>query len=262
MNDRIALADVSLRRHGRTVLDNVSMGAGVGQVMGIIGPNGAGKSTALRVMAGLLSPEKGEVLLDGEALDARSAEERARTIGYLEQSAEVHWPLSARAVVELGRLPFRQGWFGSDPDGARLVDKAMNEADVRPFERRLLSELSGGEAMRVLIARVLASEPDVILADEPVAALDINHQLQVMELLSERARNGVTVVIVLHDLALAARFCDRLVLMNSGSVVRSGESEYVLEPQLLENVYNVQMRLVEPEEGVCVPIPWQRRNRP
>lgn len=259
MSARLALQGIDLDRGGRRVLDGVDIELRSGEVLGIIGPNGAGKSTALRVMAGLQSPDAGAVLFDGQPLAAHAVVERARSIGYLEQSASVHWPLSVRAVVELGRLPWRGGWFGSDSGAAAAIDAAMQVADVGEFSSRLLSELSGGEAMRVMIARVLAGEPAIILADEPVAALDVNHQLQVMELLSERAHAGAAVVIVLHDLMLAARFCDRLVLMDRGRVVCSGSPAEVLDTDVLENTYGVEMHRVEPEPGVSVPIPWRRR---
>lgn len=218
----LTLVDVAVHLGGRAVLQQASFALHEAEVVGIIGPNGAGKSSLMRAMAGLIEPATGRVSLDGRALADWPGMERARELAYLPQSAPVHWPLSVRAVVELGRLPFRRGWFATDGGAAAAVRAAMAETEVEKLQDRLLTELSGGERTRVMIARLLAAQPRVILADEPVAALDAYHQLHVMELLSGRAASGAAVAVVLHDLGLAARFCTRILLLDKGRIVADG----------------------------------------
>ncbi|HND13830.1 MAG TPA: ABC transporter ATP-binding protein, partial [Pseudomonadales bacterium] len=204
----LVVDDVRVELDSRAVLAGVSCELAAGEVLGVIGPNGAGKSTLLRVMAGLLHPASGSVRLDGRELQAWPAAERGRRIGYLPQSAPLHWPLDVRTVVELGRLPWQHGWFSVDEAGPAAIATALRDAEVEDLQHRLVNELSGGERTRVMIARLLAAEPLILLADEPVAALDVYHQLHAMELLADRAVRGTAVAVVLHDLSLAARFCD------------------------------------------------------
>ena len=253
----LELHDVGVSLGGRSVLRGASLSLRAGELVGVIGPNGAGKSSLLRVMAGLLDPERGEVRLDGRALADWPADARGRELAWLAQGAPVHWPLSVRAIVELGRLPFRSGWFDADIGGERAVAAAMRDAEVEDIADRLVTELSGGERSRVMLARVLAGAPRLILADEPVAALDAYHQLQVMELLTARAGAGAAVVVVLHDLGLAARYCPRIVLLDEGHVVADGQASEVLRPEVLEPVYRVGMRVLE-QDGLRAVVPWRR----
>lgn len=254
----LQVSDVVVRLGPRTVLDGVSCSLAAGEILGVIGPNGAGKSTLLRIMAGLLRPDDGNVSLDGRELHRWRANARARRIGYLAQSAPVHWPLDVRTVVELGRLPWQQGWFGIDELASQAVRSAMEAAEVAELQERLVNELSGGERTRVMIARLLAGDPSILLADEPVAALDVYHQLHAMELLAERAMRGTGVVVVLHDLSLAGRFCDRILLLQHGRVMACDKARDVLQPSVLEPVYGVRMRVVE-QDGMLAVIPWQRQ---
>lgn len=258
MSALLSVSQVGLQFGDRPILQDVTTSVQAGEIIGIIGPNGAGKSSLLKVLAGLLVPMNGEVRFDQKALQEWRENERARRIGYLAQSASAHWPLSVRTVVELGRLPWRRGWFARDSAGSAAVDRALSDADLIGLQHRLVTELSGGEYMRAMIARVLAAEPELILADEPVAALDVHHQLHVMELLRQRAANGVTVMLVLHDLTLASRFCSRLILLEQGRIVMQDSPQAVLNSEALERVYRVQMKTVEPEPGHQIPIPWQR----
>jgi iron complex transport system ATP-binding protein len=256
----LALDQVSVRLGARAVLREVSCALAAGEMLGIIGPNGAGKSTLLRVMAGLVEPDAGRVLLQQRELAQWPAPERAREIAFLPQSAPVHWPLTVRAVVELGRLPWRHGWFHADEHAQASVSAALRDAEVEDLQERLISELSGGERSRVMIARLLAAEPRIILADEPVAALDASHQLHAMEVLAERAGRGTAVAVVLHDLSLAARFCQRILLLDQGRIVAHGPAREILRPELLEPVYGVHFRVIE-EDGLVAIIPWQRHGR-
>ena len=253
----LALEGVGVRLGGRVVLQDLSCALAGGEMLGIIGPNGAGKSTLLRVMAGLLRPDAGQVRLQGRELPSWPAAERARRIGYLPQAAPVHWLLDVRTVVELGRLPWRHGWFSADEGSHAAVQAALRDAEVEELQDRLVNELSGGERTRVMIARLLAGAPEIILADEPVAALDAYHQLHAMEVLAERAARGTAVAVVLHDLSLAARFCQRILLLDHGGVAAHGAAREILSPAILEPVYGVRIRVLD-EDGLVAIIPWQR----
>ncbi len=253
----LALDDIGVELGPRTVLAGVSCELAAGEMLGVIGPNGAGKSTLVRVMAGLLPPDRGSVCLDGRELRTWPSRERARRIGYLPQSAPLHWPLDVHTVVGLGRLPWQQGWFSVDEAAPLAVAAALRDAEVEGLQDRLVNELSGGERTRVMIARLLAADPMILIADEPVAALDAYHQLHAMEVLAERAARGTAVVVVLHDLSLAARFCNRVLVLDHGRVVACGDAQQVLQPGVLEPVYGVRMRVID-EDGLRAVIPWQR----
>lgn len=250
----LSATGVSVRLGERQVLDRVDLELPRGELLGLVGPNGAGKSTLLRVLAGLLRAESGTILWEGRDLLSLARRQRARTIAYLPQSAPVHWELTVATVVELGRLPWRRAWR-PDPRGPSAVEHALQEAGLEELANRSVTTLSGGERMRVMLARLLAGESELLLADEPVAALDLAHQHQVMRLLEAQARNERCVIAVLHDLSLAARFCDRLVLIDDGRIVAAGTPEEVLDPALLTRVYGVLVRRIE-HEGAIVILPW------
>jgi len=228
----IAAENITLRRGGRVVLDGVSIAARDGEMVGLIGPNASGKTTLMRVLAGLLAPDAGTVT------PTLSLAERARSIAYMEQGAVCHWPLSVRRLVALGRLPHLGPFQRPSDDDARAIEAALAEADVAGLADRPVTELSSGELARVHLARALATGPRVLLADEPGASLEPNHQLQVMALRRGQAARGC-VVAVLHDLTLAARFCDRLVLLDRGRVAAEGKPMAVLTPENLARVYAV-----------------------
>jgi iron complex transport system ATP-binding protein len=206
-----------------------------GEVTAICGPNGAGKSTLLQCLAGLLLPEGGAAMLDGANLASLEPRTRARAIGYLPQEGEIAWDLSVQNLVALGRLPYRDR-------GEAQVNAAIEALDLETLSTRPVSTLSGGEKARALLARVLAGEPRWLLADEPLAALDLGHQLDLVDRLREVARSGAGVVLVLHDLSLAMNHADRVLVLDNGGLVADAPPEVALDPELIEQVWGVPAR--------------------
>jgi len=244
----LKITNLTVQLNGSKVLRNVDFEAGAGEITGLIGPNGAGKSTLLRTAIGLI-PHEGEVAIMGSSRLGRS--ELARTVAYLPQLMEVHWPLSAEAIVALGRYP-HGGYFESRTKADdKAIRKALSAVDGLKFADRNVLSLSAGERARVLLARALAVEAPVLLVDEPVASLDPEHQLRVMDILKTLAGQGVAVVIVLHDLTLASRFCDRLTLLDRGRVVSAGTPQKVLNTKNLRDVFKITTK-----RGKNYLIPW------
>ena len=225
---------------GRPVLRGVDAQFAPGMVHGVIGPNGAGKSSLVRSLTGLLRPDGGRVLIDGSDMAMLDRAAIARRIAYLPQGQTLHWPLTVERLVALGRLPHLGPLSRVGARDRAAVERAMARTDVLPLRARDATELSGGERARVLLARALAVEAPVLIADEPLAALDPGHQLDIMALLAELARDGALVIAVLHDLSMAARFCGGLTLMQQGRIVAGGHPDAVLTPEHLAQVYGVR----------------------
>ncbi|MCD6416041.1 MAG: heme ABC transporter ATP-binding protein [Planctomycetes bacterium] len=230
---------------GEFGLEDVSLHVARGEVVGLVGPNGSGKSTLLRLMGGFLRPSSGELLLEGRAVRQMQRRELARRLAFLPQSPASAFSFTSRQVVAMGRFPY-QGAFGfMRPEDARAVKLAMEETHTAYLAERSLATLSGGEKQRVLIAAILAQEPALMLLDEPTAALDIHHRVEVLALLRALAGKGIAVALVTHDLNAAARFCDRLVLLSGGRAVRSGTAAEVMEAELLAQVYDAPVRVAQ-----------------
>ena len=223
-----------------------------GQITAICGPNGAGKSTLLATLAGLIAPAEGEVSLDGEPLAKMPARERARNIGYLPQAREIAWDVDVATLAGLGRLPWRAG---AEADRA-AVSAALETLDLRDLADRPVTRLSGGEQARALLARVLAGEPRWILADEPLAALDLAHQATLMRHFRALAERGLGVVLVLHDLAVAMNGADRVVVLDRGAVVAAGPPCQSLTPDRLRDTWGVTAEWLRGEAGLALMTPF------
>jgi len=223
--------DLALARR----LGGITAALDPGRITAICGPNGAGKSSLLQCLAGLLAPDRGAVTLDGTDLARLHPQDRARAIGYLPQEGEVAWDVAVRSLVALGRLPHRDR-------GETQVAAALAALDLEHLADRPVSRLSGGERARALLARVLAGEPRWILADEPLAALDLAHQLALLAHLRRAADAGVGVVLVLHDLALAINHADRVIVLHHGGVAADGASDEALSAEVIERVWRVPAR--------------------
>lgn len=234
--------DVSLGR--KPVLEAVGFEAGEGELIGLIGPNGAGKTTLLRAILGLTS-STGNILLDGSDLRRMQVADRAKIIAHLPQERDVAWPVTVKTLVSLGRSALKPAFAGFDHTDETVVETAMKRMGVPELASRPANELSGGERARVLIARVLAQDTSIILADEPVAGLDPAHQLELMELFAGLAQENRTVIASLHDLGLAAKYCTRLIVLDDGRLIADGTPEDVLTPALLRDVYGIDAQLMK-----------------
>ncbi|TYC65286.1 ABC transporter ATP-binding protein [Stappia sp. BW2] len=225
---------------GRTILDPVSFELPAGEVLGIAGANGAGKSTLLRLLYRFLKPHTGTLLVDGRDLWHLSAREAARTIAAVLQEQPTDFALSVREIVVLGRRPHANGIANAGKRDAEIVDDCLRKMDLHSYADRSFGTLSGGERQRVMVARALAQEPKLLVLDEPTNHLDIRHQLEIVELISDL---NITIVTSLHDLNLASRVCDKVLLLHEGRLVAHGAPETVLTPGNIEQAYSVQVRL-------------------
>ena len=228
------LAAVNLSLNQR--LTDVSAALQPGQITAICGPNGAGKSSLLSCLAGLLVPDAGKVALDAAPLTSFTPQARAQTIGYLPQSPDVAWDVSVETLVALGRLPWRSG---RDADTV-AVEAALTAMELQHLRNRPVSQLSGGERARTLMARVLAGQPRWILSDEPLANLDLAHQQTLLAQLRAQALAGTGVVLVLHDLAQAMNHADRVLVLDRGAVVADGAPDAVLNAETIRRVWGVE----------------------
>ena len=262
MTTQLNAQSISVVREHNRIIDNVDVQLTAGEFVGLIGPNGAGKSSLLRVLAGLERADTGQVSIGRDqhrqmGLSQMADRERAQTIAYLPQQETPAWPLQVEHLVGLGRAPWHKPMGGKSARDVRAIERALEITELSHLRHRIVTRLSGGELQRVLLARVFAGEPDIILADEPIAALDPYHQLHVMELLADHAQRGGAVFAALHDLSLAARFCARLVLIHRGKVIADGQPIDVLTTENLQQVYGISAYVDCQSDGVVI-IPRKR----
>jgi len=252
----LTASGVSLELGGARILSGVDLAVSGGEVVALVGPNGAGKSTLLGVLSGDLEPDGGAVLLDGRPIAARPARELARERAVLLQRQGLAFGFRVEEVVRMGRAAWHRTPAADQDD--RLVEESMERAEVAPLALRLFPTLSGGEQARVSFARVLAQAAPVLLLDEPTAALDIRHQEAVLAVARSTAALGAAVVVVLHDLSLAAAYADRVCLLSAGTVAADGPPGQVLTSELLTRVYDHPVRVVD-VDGSLVVVPVRNR---
>ncbi len=243
-----ALREVSFRYATRSshdtsesVLKDITCSIDSGKILGILGPNGSGKSTLLKLLARVLRPQYGTIELLGDPLSVLSQADVARRVALVPQETLQIFPFTIAEMVLMGRFPHHRGWGGwhwEDSDDWRIACLAMEDLDVAHLGTRLVTDVSGGERQRAVIARALTQQPQVLLLDEPTAFLDLHHQLDIARILRRLNRErGLTVILVSHDLNLASQYCDQLMLLQHGHIVKVGSPRDILRPDLLKSVY-------------------------
>lgn len=223
-------------------IESISLSIKEGEYVGIIGPNGSGKSTLIKLIAGILNPLDGDILVNGENISKLARRLIARKLAYVPQNIEMSFNFTVQEVVAMGRFPHEGNLFEKDPHSQSLVEEALQKTRLRHLKDRNFTDLSGGEKQRAVIASALAQQTKLLLLDEPTSALDLRHQQEIYRLLKQLCEDErKTVVVVTHDINLAAQYCDRLILLNDGKIVRDGTPEEVLKFPIIEEVYGVKV---------------------
>ncbi|WP_022667510.1 ABC transporter ATP-binding protein [Desulfospira joergensenii] len=250
---KLHIKDLDFSYGKQPVLKAIGMDLNRSELLGVVGPNGSGKSTLIRCIDGILKPGRGSIILNGKDLAKMPQLEVARNLGYVPQNAPKTFPVTVFDAVLMGRRP-HLSWRSGEKDRSRVVE-ALKRLSIEHLALRDFNELSGGEQQRVLIARALAQEADVLLLDEPTSNLDIRHQLEVMEIMRQLvAEKDLSAVIAIHDLNLASRYADRVVMMKEGKVFAAGDPAQVFTPSNIASVYGVES-IVEKKNGSLFIIP-------
>lgn len=240
---KLSTQNISFQLGRHCLLQDISTVAMPGTITGLVGPNGAGKTTLLKIMAGLTKPTSGVIKLGNTELKHLSIADRAKYIAYVPQSRVIHWPVTVRVLVGMGRIAHQSSQENSSRNSPHLcreiIDDTMRQMQVEHLADRDSISLSGGEQARVLLTRALAQQPKILLADEPTSALDIRHQIKLMEQLRELANSGLTIIVSLHDLSQIARYCNHVVLLDQGELIVQGTPQDTLTHQNIVDIYGV-----------------------
>lgn len=244
----LEVKEISFSYEKRGVLEDINLTADRGEVVGIIGQNGCGKTTLLKCINSSLAPQGGNVSVDGLSVSKMSKRDIARKIAFVTQTTNITFPFSVYDTVMMGRYPRIEDTDRKEGDDLKAVFQAMKDTETLKFAERSVNELSGGERRRVMIARALAQEPDILLLDEPTLHLDINHQFDLLELVRRLAKEkNLLVIVVTHDIVLAARYCDRIVIMQNKKIHKIGDTIQVMLPENLKEAFYIETEVSEDE---------------
>ena len=235
------------------VLHSISIDIPVGQFIGVIGPNGSGKSTLLKLLGGVLTAGSGNLLFNGTDYLNKNRKQLARSITWVAQDHPMVFPFKVSEIVLMGRHPYLSPFTFEGEEDIDIVRSAMERTQTLQFAHRSFNEISGGEKQRVVIAGAIAQEPELMILDEPTSALDIKYQIQILSILKQlNESKKTTIILAMHDLHLASKFCNRLILLEEGAVFKDGKTEEVLQKEHIEKVYGVKVHLIQDQNGSII----------
>jgi len=251
MNSSILkIQDASFSYDQDNVLHSVSVNVEPGEFIGVIGPNGSGKSTLLKILGGVLTPNSGNLFFKGKDFLNFNRKELARSITWIPQDHPMVFPFKVSEVVLMGRHPYLSAFTFEGDEDIKIARSAMEQTQTLQFAQRRFNEISGGEKQRVVIAGAIAQEPELMILDEPTSALDIKYQIQILNILKKlNQKKNMTVILAMHDLHLASKFCNRLILLEEGKIFQDGKPEEVLQKKHLERVYGIKVHLIRDHDG-------------
>lgn len=240
----IELKNLSIGYGNKSVLQDVNAKINKGEIVGIIGCNGAGKSTLLKTIRGLLPKQSGEILYFGRKLESFSEKELAREVAYLQQNVEVGFGYTGKDIVLAGRYPYMKWWKGESISDEELALKCMEYTGTKELAERPVNEVSGGQKQRILLAKVLAQQTPILFLDEPTTGLDMVYQEEIFRFSKALAKMGKTILMVVHELNLAAKYCSRIILLGEGTVIAAGRPDNVFTEKILSKAYNAPVRVI------------------
>ncbi len=244
---RLKAGNVTFAYDKEPVIQDIQLEIPTGDFLGVIGPNGSGKSTLLKLLSGLLPPDKNQVRFDGQNISECKRKILAQSIAWIPQDHHLPFPFTVAEVVMMGRHPYLSPLTFENEHDFEITQRAMAQTQTAQFAHRKFNEISGGEQQRVMLASAIAQEPEILILDEPTAALDLKYQIEILSILKRLNQAGNTIIMALHDLHLASKFCRRLVLLQNGKIVKDGSPEEVLQKEILESVYEVPVTILRNE---------------